>query len=180
MPWPSMPISKLAGRAAQTVGGGSAGWLGALTTIHRPSVAVVAAAVFTAAAITNGLPKVAESIFKRRSEIIKAKGEAKASRIKAKGETKALTITAKSEAKNLTRRTKTRTKLLLAGMEPGNAQHAGELLRQDAINVDLPERRRLSDETLANLLATHRTRSTGKNPDSAPRGVIVVPIRPDD
>jgi hypothetical protein len=162
MRWPSGSISRLAGRLGLTAGGGGAGLAGGLAVTHNPSVAVATAAILAAAL---SLPRVVESVYKRRPAILKAKGDAKVARIKAA-----------SEARALTTRTNMRAKLLLAGLDPDKADQAAEMLRQQSIDADLPEGRRLNDEPLAKLLTAPKTKSSGREPDSGPKGVV-RPIR---
>jgi hypothetical protein len=168
MPWPSKSITSLAGQAGLTVGGGGAGLLGALAISHRPSTVWTVAAVIVTALITKGLAKVIESLYQRRPEIIKAKGEARA-----------LRITARSEAKALIVRTQIRRDLLHAGITADKPEQIAEMLRQQSLSTDLPPERRLNDEALAKLLAAPKTGTTNRKPGGGSIGVV-VPIRPDD
>ena len=171
MPLPSVRRRDIATRIGLTIGGGGAGWLGALTVAHRPDAAVVAAAVVAAALATS----VTEVIFTSLPEIIKARGKAKKEIIRETAEAKATLM-----------RTETRTALLRAGLEPGKAAQADEMLRRQPIDADLPEGRRLNDEALARLLTTSRSRRTGtrpgngpKKPDNGSSRGNVFPIRPE-
>jgi hypothetical protein len=132
-----------------TIGGGGAGWLGAVAVIHKPSAAIIGVTAVIAALAANLI----ESICKSLPEIIKAKGDRETARIKASGETAAHMIKEVSEAQALIMRTRTRTMLLQAGVQSGLSSQAAEMLRQQSLDVDLPRGRRFSDEALAPLLA---------------------------
>jgi hypothetical protein len=160
--WQPTSVGEIARRTASTAGGGGVGLLGGFTLAHDPAAAVAAALILAAAA---NVPKIIESIFKRRPAILKAKGEADVQRIKAA-----------SEAAALIARTEVQAELLRSGMDRSKTESALEMLRQQAINVDLPERRRLNDEALAKLLTPQKTKTTGTQPDSGPQN-IVRPIR---
>ena len=73
MPLPSVRRRDIATRVGLTIGGGGAGWLGAIAVIHQPGAAAVAAVAVAAALATS----IAEVIFTSLPEIIKARGEAK-------------------------------------------------------------------------------------------------------
>lgn len=171
MPLPSVRRRDIATRVGLTIGGGGAGWLGAIAVIHQPGTAAVAAVVVAAALATS----VAEVIFTSLPEIIKARGEAKKEIIRETAEAKAILM-----------RAETRTALLRAGVEPGKAAQADDMLRRQAIDTDLPEGRRLNDEALVRLLTAPRTRKTGTRPDNGPKKPDngssrgnVFPIRPE-
>ena len=51
-------------------------------------------------------------------------------------------------------------------------EQAAEMLRQQAINPDLPEGRRLKDEILVKLLVPPKNKSTGTEPDNGPPGIV--------
>lgn len=70
MPLPSVRRRDIATRVGLTIGGGGAGWLGAIAVIHQPDTAAVAAVVVAAALATS----VTEVIFTSLPEIIKARG----------------------------------------------------------------------------------------------------------
>jgi hypothetical protein len=133
-----------------------------LAIAHSSAVAVGAAACLVLAA---NLPKIVESIYRRRPTSIKVKGEAKVNAIRATSEAQALML-----------RTQVEAELLCAGMEPGKAEQAVLLLRQHSINADLPEGRRLTDDPLSKLLMPPRVKATGTRPDSDPQSVV-RPIR---
>jgi hypothetical protein len=166
MPSPSTTRRSIAARIGLTLGGGgSAGWLGALAVSHKPSIAATATAASIAAlaVICTALP-----------EIIRARGEAKSQAIRDTAEAQALIM-----------RTEKRMALLQAGIEAGKTAPAAEMLRQQAIDTDLPPGRRLNDEALLKLHSVPRTRSPGRKPGNGPgkpgkgsRG-NVVPLRPD-
>jgi hypothetical protein len=165
MPSPSTTRRSIATRVGLTLGGGSAGWLGALAASHEPATAATAAAAGIAAlaVICTALP-----------EIIRSRGEAKSS-----------TIRETAEAQALLMRTETRTALLRAGLSAGTTPQALDMLRQGAIDTDLPQGRRLNDEALAKLHTVPRPRSPGKKPGNGPtrpdRGSKgnVVPLHPE-
>lgn len=163
MPTPSTARRNIATRIGLTLGGGSAGWLGALAVSHKPTIATAAAAgVAALAVICTALP-----------EIIRARGETKSQIIKDTADAQALII-----------RTQTRMDLLQAGMETGQTGPAAEMLHQQAIDTDLPPGRRLNDEALLKLHTAPRTRSPRRKPGSGPgkpdKGSKgnVFPIRP--
>jgi len=138
-----------------TLGGAGGGWLTAVTTDARTK-AVLVVAVVAGALITNGLAKIFETLYNRRPEIIKAKGDKKAKIIEAQSEAKALII-----------RTQAYTEVLRAGLDPDKTESAAEMLRLSSTNADLPARRRLKDDPLAKLLAAPKARSSGATrPDS--------------
>jgi hypothetical protein len=168
MPWPSRSIKSFAGRAGLTASGGGAGLFGALAISHKPSAVLAAAAVLVTALIANGLARVVESLYKRRPEIIKAKGEAHALRIAALGEAEALIIRAQA-----------RRDLLRAGIETDKPEQITEMLRQQSLGTDMPPGRRLNDEALAKLLAAPKISITGRKPAGGTKAVV-IPIRPDD
>ena len=161
MRWLTSSIRKISGKAGLTAGG-SGGLLSGFTLAHQPVVAMVSAVAFAAAL---SLPKIFESIYKRRPAILKAKGDAQVDKIKAA-----------SEAAALITRTQAQVDLLRSGMEPGKVAAAAEMLRQQSINTDLPEARRLNDEALAKLLVPPKIKSQGTEGDSGPQGVV-RPIR---
>jgi hypothetical protein len=141
--------------AGLTLGGAGGGWLTAVATDVRTKAILVGAAV-AGALIANGLAKIFETLYKRRPEIIEAKGAKKARIIEARGEAKALII-----------RTQAYTDVLRAGLDPDKTESAAEMLRLSSTNADLPIRRRLKDEPLAKLLAAPKARSSGTTrPDS--------------
>jgi hypothetical protein len=151
---PAPTVGRALAHTGLTLGGAGGGLLAAITTDARAK-AILVAAVVAGAVITNGLAKIFETLYKRRPEIIRAKGEKKAKM-----------ITAKAEAEALIVRTQTRAQVLLAGLEPGKAEPAAELLRMQSLDADLPEGRRLKDDLLAKLLAVPKARSGAGRPDS--------------
>jgi hypothetical protein len=171
MPW-SSPTGKIVGRIGPTVGGGTGGWLAIIATAPRTSTVIAVAAVLVMAMIGNCLPKIFESIFKRRAQIIKVKGEARAAQITATSNAETALIQATSEAEALRLRTQTRTALLRLGADPFRAEQAAEMLRLQALDADLPEGHRMSDEALAKLLAASKIRDAGNGPGRDPGGVV--------
>jgi hypothetical protein len=149
MSWRPKSVTSLASRAGLTVGGGGAGLAGALVIGHKPGAVPAVAAVIITALITHGLARVIESLYKRRPEIIKARGEARAMR-----------ITARSEAEALIIRTQARRDLLRAGIEADKPEQIAEMLRQQSLGADLPAGRRLNDAALARLLAAPKSGAT--------------------
>lgn len=143
MRWLSQSITKVLKHIALTAGGGSAGLLGGYALAHKASIAIGTALALAAAL---SLAQIVESIYKRRPAI----------------------LTAKSEAEALRKRTEVQADLLRAGLEPGKAELAREMLRQQALNPDLPKGRRLNDDVLAKLLAPSKVRSVDNKPDSRP------------
>ena len=81
---PRLPGSErsLAARVGLTLGGGGAGWFGALAIMHRPSTAAIGVAVAACALAANSIRSICESLPK----IIEAKGVRDVERIRAVGE----------------------------------------------------------------------------------------------
>jgi hypothetical protein len=82
--------------------------------------------------------------------------------------------------KILRKEANTRAKIAKAGMEPGKAAAAVEILRQLAITPPLPEDQRLSDETYRELLKSrpsenedHPPKDEGHPPKDEGDGVVV-------
>jgi hypothetical protein len=148
-------------------------WLGVSITGFLHGVdrygSVLAVALSFGLGVAASLPRIFESIYKRRAAIIKEKGLAKASKIEAK----AKKITAAAEADALKKRTGAQAALVRAGMEPGKSADAVALMRQLAIQADLPDGRRLDDDHLSKLLAPPK-RSTDTKPDDGPENVIQI------
>jgi hypothetical protein len=172
-------VGKAVSHTSLTLGGAGGGWLVALIADAKTKTVLLIAAV-AGALIANGLTRVIESIYKRRPQTIKAKGEKKA-RI----------IVAKSEGEALIVRTQARAELLLAALDsdPDKAERAAEMLRLEPLNADLPPDRRLKDEILAKLLTAPKARNgrrgrpgSGGGPQNGQSGGdgsggIVRPIR---
>jgi hypothetical protein len=172
-------IRNLARRVGPVLGAGAGGWLGTLEVTHRPGTAAIAAAVAVTALAANTVKWICKSL----PEIIEAKSRRET----------ALISTA-SEAQALTERTKTRTALLRAGIDSDRVDQIVAMLRQQSVDADLPQGRRLSDVPLAKLLVADRAKETGDRPRSGPgkpssgprkqRGATrpagrnVVPLRP--
>ncbi len=149
------PARRALAHTGLTLGGAGGGWLAATASAARTN-AILVAAIAAGVMIANSLPKIVESLYRRRPEIIQAKSDKKAK-----------IITAKSEAKALIIRTKVQSDVLRAGVEPGKTESAAEMLRMHSLNADLPEGRRLKDDPLAKLLTVHKARSSGATrPDS--------------
>ena len=85
--------------------------------------------------------------------------------------------------KILRKEANTRAKIAKAGMEPGKAASAVDILRQLAITPPLPEDQRLSDETYRELLKSWSSASEDhppKDEDHPPEdegGGVVVPFQ---
>lgn len=168
---PSTTRRDIATRLSLTLGGGGAGCLGVLAVIHKPSTAIIAIAGGIAVLAVN----IIEIICKSLPEIIKTRGEAKRNLIKETAEAKALLM-----------RTQTRMKLLEAGLDPDKTASAADMLRQQAIDTDLPRERRMGDDVLAKLHAAPRTRNPDRKPHNGPRNPgngsskkNVYPLHPD-
>jgi hypothetical protein len=146
-------IRNLARRIGPILGAGVGGWLGTLEVTHRPGTAAIAAAVAVTALAANTVKWVCKSL----PEIIEAKSRRET----------ALISTA-SEARALTERTKARTALLRAGIESDRVDQVVAMLRQQSVDADLPQGRRLNDVPLAKLLVADRPRETGDKPRSGP------------
>jgi hypothetical protein len=166
--WPPALVSKVArrlgitpSRLGLTVGSSGAAGFAALASVSRISAAMVGIGL-AIAGIAYYVPRAVESIWKRRPQVIKAKGEAKAT-----------VITAKSEAWALRKRTATRAKLELRA-RPDKIE---EVLRLRIIDVDLPEGRRMSDEAVAKLLAA-KTRGEATKPSGGAPPVLRSVRRP--
>jgi hypothetical protein len=144
--------------------GGTAGLFGGYG-LTQSSLIALAAALFLA--VVACAPKIFESIYRRRPAIIHEKGEARAKTTEAQ----AKKIQAVSEAKALKKRTSAQARLLRSGMKQGMADQAIALLRQQAIDPDLPEGRRPSDELLGRLLAPSKTRNNDTKPGTRPPNV---------
>jgi len=170
MSWPSASIGKVAGRLVLAGGGGGAGLLGLLATIRNPGTTLAIAVVFAAALISNAIAKVTDSIYRHRPEIIKELGEREANLVAAQSNAMVQIIRATSEADALMQRTYVRRELLEAGILPGGSDRVIELLRQQPIDADLPEDRRLDNEALAKLLAAPKPTATSRHPGNGPRG----------
>jgi hypothetical protein len=157
MAWQSAPtVKRSLAHTGLTLGGAGGGWLAAITTDAKTK-AILVAAVVAGAVITNGLAKIFETLYNRRPEIIKAKGDKRAKIIEAQSEAEALII-----------RTQAYTEVLRAGLDPDKVESAAEMLRMYSTNADLPARRRLKDDPLAKLLAAPKARSSGATrPDSS-------------
>jgi hypothetical protein len=86
--------------------------------------------------------------------------------------------------KILRKEANTRAKIAKAGMEPGKAPAAVDILRQLAITPPLPEDQRLSDETYRELLRSqpsenedHPPEDQGHPPEDEGDGGVVVPFQ---
>jgi len=158
VPWPSIQsVGKIAGVAIAA--GGGAG-LAKLAAASKSTVAVVALTVIIVSAIIiSGLPKIVDSIYKRRAAIIEKENIGQVMR----------------------REVDMRRRIAEAGLDPDKTESAIAMLRQLAINPVLPKDRRLSDETYREWLRLDKPKSVnGKL--QPPKGGVVLPFpeRSDD
>jgi len=148
MSWPPIPSAGKTVRTAWvTAMGGSAGVLAHLAAASKSTVTVVVLVTLVIASpIVISLPKIVESIYKRRPAIIREKGIARVLR---------------SDAA-------TRRKLALAGLDPEKTEQAERMLRLHAITPALPKDQRLSTVSCSSPIG--REVSTGSRPPS--RGAV--------
>ena len=128
---PIPPVSKIARSAGVATATSGSASLAAFAAASKSTVAVGALTVLiVASAIAICLPKIFESIYKRRAAVIREKNIAQVLRKEAD----------------------TRHELAVAGLDPSKTEQAKEMLRQLAITPALPKDQRLSDETYRELL----------------------------
>jgi len=162
---PSLPATfgSIATRVGLTAGGGGAGSLATLALVHNPSTTAVAAAAVIAALAANA----AESTCKALPAIITATSNLQTARLRARADAEA-TVTLATVRADLAR----------AGMEPGKAAQAAEMLRVLCMNPDLAKDRRPADETLVKLQSASRSRNTGGESGTGPKNTGNGPRRP--
>jgi hypothetical protein len=132
--------SKIAGVGVPATG---ASWLMSHVGLPPTTEVIISALLAVssiAAAAAVALPRIVESIQKRKADMLKAKADL---------------ITAESEARSLERRTETEDQLSKLGMESQEkADLAERMFWARALSSDRPEGRRLSDEILDRQLTT--------------------------
>ena len=145
-------VRKISGVAGvSTAIGGGAGLLAHFAATSKNTAAVIAVTVIIVSAmIISALPK----ILAQRPAIL--------------------------SKKILRKEANTRAEIAKAGMEPGKAAAAVNILRQLAITPPLPEDQRLSDETYRELLKSppsedgdHSPKDEGHPPEEGGDGVVV-------
>jgi hypothetical protein len=145
-------VRKIPGVAGiSTATGGGAALLAHFAAVSKNTAAVIALMVIIVSAIiVSALPK----ILAQRPAIL--------------------------SKKILRKEANTRAKIAKAGMEPGKAAAAVDILRQLAITPPLPEDQRLSDETYRELLKSwfsenedHPPKDEGHPPEDEGGGVVV-------
>jgi hypothetical protein len=153
--------SKIAGVGVPVTGGGS--WLISLAGIPKTVAIVIAAALLATASIATAiavaLPKIIESIQDRKADTLKARTEV---------------IRAKSEARSSTRRTKVESKITKLGMKSAaQADLAERMFQVRALSPDRPEDRRLPNDILDRHLPTLGNSITAQGPGTFRRGPVV-------
>jgi hypothetical protein len=129
---PSEWLRELARRTGIPAASSSAAGIATWVAAGRDNAMTITAAVCVGG-LAAGLPKIFESIYKRRPANIKAKGEARAKVIDAETrqlEAKAQKIKAISEAKCATRRAAIEAKMLRFALKSGKVNDAIALLNQ--------------------------------------------------
>jgi hypothetical protein len=168
-PYAPLRVSS-AWRIAAISGAGTAGLGISAVFTHDRAGLILAGTVMAAAALTSGAAKVVKQVYRRRPDILRARGEAQARAVVARGDAEAQRITAQAEAQALLIRTTTRSLLLLAGTEPSQADSATVMLRQQSVDPDLPLGRRLNDNALTRLLTPPEPCGSGDKPRLGPAG----------
>ena len=150
---PAEWLDGFARRTGMTVAGsGGASGLAWLAFGHSSVMVIIAAACI--GGVVASLPKIFESVYKRRPAIIKAKGEAKAKVIDAKAkriEAEVQKMNAASEARNSAKRTDAEVKdaarrtniqagLLRSAQKSGKINEAIALLRQQKLSTPPKEK----------------------------------------
>src|SRR5579863_6139062 len=153
---PPLPTwRQITGVGVPVTSGGS--WLISLADIPKTTAIIVAAALLAvtsiAAASAVALPRIIESIQKRRASNLKAKCEV---------------IAAESEARALQRRSKTEDKITKMGMKSmEKAELAERMCQARALSPDRPDGRRLPDDVLDRHLAQPKNRIAKTSAGSA-------------
>jgi len=157
MSWPPIPSAGKTVRTAWVAAtGGSAGVLAHLAAASKSTVTVVVLVVLViTSAIAISLPKIVESIYKRRPAIIREK----------------------SIARMLRSDAATRRRLALAGLDPEKTEQAEKMLRLHAITPALPKDQRLSDDAYRELLKPDRSRSFSRRPPPIKGGGVLLPFQ---
>ena len=156
-------------------GGGSAGTVIALLTVHKPAAILLPAAFIGAGAIAAALAQIVESVCSRRAAVLTAKGKAQVEIIDATARKEALLITAVSEANALARRTLAYAAVIETGLDPQRATQASEMLEHMTLNIDLPEHKRPGDDAVKEILTILRPHPGGptRGPKSRSSDVVV-------
>lgn len=87
-------------------------------------------------------------------------------------------IKAASEAKALAERTRAYTTVLEAGLEPGRAAQAAEMIAYMTVSPDLPESKRASDPVIKELVTELRRSPSSPSKGPRPRSSDVVVTMP--
>jgi hypothetical protein len=139
MSWPP-PVGKFAGPVGVSA---ATAWLAKLATASKSNVVVVALAAITVASIIAVcLPKIIDSLARRRQTIIREK----------------------KTAEFVDKEAETRHQIAMAGLNPEKTDSAKEMLRSLAVNPVVPKEQQRSDATYREWLSSNKpsVRSPGK------------------
>ena len=157
MSWPPIPsVGKTVRTAWVAAASGTAGELAHLAAASKSTVTVVVLVVLVITSpIAISLPKIVESIYKRRPAIIREK----------------------SIARMLRNDAATRRRLALAGLDPEKTEQAERMLRLHAITPALPKDQRLSDDAYRELLKPDMSRSISRKLPHINGGGVLLPLQ---